>query len=91
MHVRPLWLHTFPPSHAPKLSFIGLPWRCAKMPQFQLQGQLLARLLSGRAKLPAQQDMEQVGDWIMSQCWYCDPSKMARVPVQIAKPLRAGQ
>jgi hypothetical protein len=50
----------FVPAVGPTLAFIGLPWRCAKMPQFQLQGQLLARLLSGRAQLPTQQQMMQV-------------------------------
>lgn len=60
MHVRPLYLHMFPPAYAPNLCFIGLPWRCAKVPQFQLQGQLLARVLSGRAQLPSLQEMQQV-------------------------------
>jgi len=58
--VRPLYLHMFPPTVAPSLAFIGLPWRCTKMPQFKLQGQLLARLLSGRATLPSLEDMQQV-------------------------------
>eukprot|EP00775_Hariotina_reticulata_P007189 gene7189-7403_t len=58
-HVRPLYLHMFPPAVAPSLAFIGLPWRCTKMPQFKLQGQLLARLLSGRAALPSLGSMLQ--------------------------------
>jgi hypothetical protein len=40
--------------------------RCAKVPQFQLQGQLLARLLSGRAQLPPQQHIMQAS---MGVCW----------------------
>jgi len=58
--VRPLYAHMFVPSVGPSLALCGLPWRSAKHPQFQLQGQLLARLLSGRARLPSQQEMQQV-------------------------------
>jgi hypothetical protein len=58
--VRPLFAHMFIPSVGASLALCGLPWRSAKFPQFQLQGQLLARLLSGRAVLPPQQVMEQV-------------------------------
>jgi hypothetical protein len=58
--VRPLFKHMFIPSVGPSLALCGLPRRCAKHPQFQLQGQLLARLLSGRAALPPQHEMEQV-------------------------------
>ncbi len=47
--MRPLHLHTFAPSVAPSLSFVGLSWRAIRPQQFQLQGQLLARLLSGAA------------------------------------------
>lgn len=56
----PLFLHMFPPALAPSLAIVGLPWRCSKFPQFQLQGQLLARVLSGRAALPSHQQMLQV-------------------------------
>ncbi|KAI8462442.1 MAG: hypothetical protein J3K34DRAFT_462935 [Monoraphidium minutum] len=48
-HVRPLFLHMFPPAAAPSLALVGLSWRASRPPQFQLQGQLLARLLSGAA------------------------------------------
>lgn len=64
MHVRPLYLHMFPPAYGPSLCFIGLPWRCAKVPQFQLQGQLLARLLAGKVQLPSVPDMQQVLHWL---------------------------
>lgn len=63
--VRPLFKHMFIPSVGPSLAICGLPWRCAKFPQFQLQGQLLARLLSGAVTLPSQQEMEQVGDGVL--------------------------
>jgi hypothetical protein len=35
-HVRPLYQHMFVPSVGPSFAFIVLPWRCAKIPQFQL-------------------------------------------------------
>jgi hypothetical protein len=55
--VRPLWLHMFPPAHAPGLSFVGLSWRAIRPPQFQLQARLAARALSGAAALPTQAEM----------------------------------
>jgi hypothetical protein len=39
----------FPPTAAPSLALIGLSWRAIRPQQFQLQGQLLARALSGAA------------------------------------------
>lgn len=54
----PLFLHMFVPSVGHTLALCGLPWRSTKSPQFQLQGQLLARLLSGRARLPPREVME---------------------------------
>eukprot|EP00879_Flechtneria_rotunda_P014186 GHRR01014823.1.p1 GENE.GHRR01014823.1~~GHRR01014823.1.p1 ORF type:complete len:216 (+),score=89.35 GHRR01014823.1:761-1408(+) len=52
-------MHLFPPAFAPSLAIIGLPWRCAKMPQMQLQGQLLARVLSRKTQLPSVEEMMQ--------------------------------
>jgi hypothetical protein len=74
--VQPLFLHMFPckvPWVGPSLAICGLPWRCAKFPQFQLQGQLLARLLSGRVALPPLAEMQQVraasvGSWCEVSC-----------------------
>ena len=77
--VRPLFAHMFIPAVGPSLALCGLPWRCAKFPQFQLQGQLLARLLSGRAALPPQQVMEQVGCSCLGKLGAADlPSALQR-------------
>ncbi|KAG2443029.1 hypothetical protein HYH02_009444 [Chlamydomonas schloesseri] len=54
----PLWLHMMPPGPlAPGLSFIGLPWKIVPFPQMELQSKLIARLLSGRVPLPAENAM----------------------------------
>lgn len=55
--VTPLYLHMFVPRYAPSLALVGLSWRASRVPQFQLQGQLIARALSGRAQLPSPRDM----------------------------------
>ena len=47
--MRPLYLHMFPPAVAPSLALVGLSWKAIRPPQFQLQGQLFARLLAGAA------------------------------------------
>ena len=57
--VGPLYRHVFPPSLAPGLSFLGLPWKVVPFPQHELQAKLVARLLSGRAQLPSREEMEQ--------------------------------
>lgn len=56
--MRPLYLHMFPPAVAPSLALVGLSWKAIRPPQFQLQGQLLARLLAGAAApLPPADEM----------------------------------
>ena len=49
--VGPLYEHVFPPSVAPSLSFVGLPWKVVPFPQFELQSRWIARALS-RGCLP---------------------------------------
>uniref|UniRef100_A0A7R9YW83 Flavin-containing monooxygenase n=1 Tax=Chlamydomonas euryale TaxID=1486919 RepID=A0A7R9YW83_9CHLO len=51
--VGPLYQHLFPPALAPHLSFLGLPWKVVPFPQQELQAKLVARCLSGRARLPS--------------------------------------
>jgi hypothetical protein len=55
--VAPLYKHIFPPSLAPRLAFIGLPWKVVPFPQFELQAQWVARSLTGRAVLPPVEEM----------------------------------
>ncbi|KAF5772514.1 putative flavin monooxygenase, FAD/NAD(P)-binding domain superfamily [Helianthus annuus] len=55
--VGPLYKHVFPPSLAPWLSFVGLPWKIAPFPQFELQCEWIAGILSGRISLPSQNEM----------------------------------
>ncbi|XP_076957047.1 flavin-containing monooxygenase FMO GS-OX-like 4 [Bidens hawaiensis] len=55
--VGPLYKHVFPPSLAPWLSFVGLPWKIAPFPQFELQCEWIAGILSGRISLPSQDEM----------------------------------
>ncbi|KAL8216739.1 hypothetical protein R6Q57_023576 [Mikania cordata] len=55
--VGPLYKHVFPPSLAPWLSFVGLPWKVAPFPQFELQCEWIAGILSGRILLPSEKEM----------------------------------
>ncbi|CAN6460757.1 unnamed protein product [Victoria cruziana] len=55
--VGPLYKHVFPPSLAPSLSFIGLPWKAVPFPLCELQGKWVAGILSGRIALPTEQEM----------------------------------
>ncbi|PSC67968.1 flavin-containing monooxygenase FMO GS-OX-like 4 isoform A [Micractinium conductrix] len=57
-HLARLYQHVFPPTVAPTLSFVGLPWKIVPFPQFELQSRWIARVLAGTAKLPSQQEME---------------------------------
>ena len=57
--VSPLYKHVFPPSLAPSLSFIGLPWKVVPFPQFEVQGRWIAKALSGSAELPGRDVMAQ--------------------------------
>lgn len=55
--VGPLYKHVFPPSLAPWLSFVGLPWKIAPFPQFEFQSEWIAGILSGRISLPSPDEM----------------------------------
>ncbi|TVU31760.1 hypothetical protein EJB05_23460, partial [Eragrostis curvula] len=55
--VDPLFKHVFPPEVAPQLSFIGLPFRVIPFPLFELQSKWVAGVLSGRIKLPSEDEM----------------------------------
>ncbi|XP_044487163.1 flavin-containing monooxygenase FMO GS-OX-like 9 [Mangifera indica] len=55
--VGPLYEHTFPPSLAPSLSFVGIPRKLIGLPFFESQAQWIAQLLSGKKTLPSWDDM----------------------------------
>ncbi|WCJ35891.1 Flavin-binding monooxygenase family protein [Euphorbia peplus] len=55
--VGPLYEHTFPPSLAPSLSFIGIPRKLIGFPFFESQAIWIAQLLSGKKRLPSSHDM----------------------------------
>ncbi|XP_047311670.1 flavin-containing monooxygenase FMO GS-OX-like 9 [Impatiens glandulifera] len=55
--VGPLYEHTFPPSLAPSLSFVGIPRKIIGFPFFESQAKWIAQLLSGKRTLPSQEDM----------------------------------
>ncbi|KAF8389756.1 hypothetical protein HHK36_024275 [Tetracentron sinense] len=57
--VGPLYEHTFPPSLAPSLSFMGIPRRIIAFPFFETQAKWIAQLLSGKRTLPSCEDMMQ--------------------------------
>ncbi|PON68904.1 Flavin monooxygenase FMO [Parasponia andersonii] len=57
--VGPLYEHTFPPSLAPSLSFIGIPRKIIGFPFFESQAKWIAQLLSGKRTLPSWDDMMQ--------------------------------
>ncbi|KAH6799097.1 Flavin-binding monooxygenase family protein [Perilla frutescens var. frutescens] len=57
--VGPLYEHTFPPSLAPSLSFIGIPKKIIGFPFFESQAKWIAQLLSGKRSLPSWDDMMQ--------------------------------
>ncbi|XP_074582060.1 LOW QUALITY PROTEIN: flavin-containing monooxygenase FMO GS-OX-like 4 [Curcuma longa] len=64
--VGPLYKHVFPPSHAPNLSFIGIPWKVVPFPLFELQSKWVAGALSGRITLPTEEEMmEDVEAWYL--------------------------
>ncbi|PIA39492.1 hypothetical protein AQUCO_02600146v1 [Aquilegia coerulea] len=55
--VGPLYEHTFPPSLAPSLSFVGIPRKLIGFPFFESQAKWIAQLLSGKRTLPSWDDM----------------------------------
>uniref|UniRef100_A0A7S0RVR3 Flavin-containing monooxygenase n=1 Tax=Pyramimonas obovata TaxID=1411642 RepID=A0A7S0RVR3_9CHLO len=56
-YVHPLYEQVFA-TKAPTLSLIGIPWKVIPFPQFELQSKWVARVLSGRAALPSDAEME---------------------------------
>ncbi|KAL4358531.1 Flavin-containing monooxygenase FMO GS-OX-like [Arachis hypogaea] len=57
--VRPLYKHVFPQALAPRLSFVGLPWKVVPFPMFKLQTKWIAGALSNRLALPSKEEMTQ--------------------------------
>ncbi|KAF5730176.1 putative dimethylaniline monooxygenase [Tripterygium wilfordii] len=57
--VGPLYEHTFPPSLAPSLSFVGIPKKIIGFPFFESQAKWIAQLLSGKTTLPSWEEMMQ--------------------------------
>ncbi|KAK6250018.1 Flavin monooxygenase-like - like 10 [Theobroma cacao] len=57
--VGPLFEHTFPPSLAPSLSFVGIPRKLIGFPFFESQAKWIAQVLSGKRSLPSWDDMMQ--------------------------------
>ncbi|GAB4834222.1 hypothetical protein Ancab_032487 [Ancistrocladus abbreviatus] len=55
--VGPLYKHVFPPSLAPWLSFVGIPWKVVPFPLCEFQSKWIAGVLSGRIALPSQEKM----------------------------------
>ncbi|TYH99807.1 hypothetical protein ES332_A11G091100v1 [Gossypium tomentosum] len=55
--VGPLYKHIFPPSLAPGLSFVGINYRALVFRVIELQAIWVAKVLSGKVKLPTQEAM----------------------------------
>lgn len=55
--VGPLYKHVFPPQLAPRLSFVGLPQKVIIFDMIELQSKWIARVLSGKANLPSEEEM----------------------------------
>ncbi|XP_077230607.1 flavin-binding monooxygenase family protein [Tasmannia lanceolata] len=55
--VGPLFEHTFPPSLAPSLSFVGIPRKIIGFPFFESQARWIAQVLSRKRSLPSWDEM----------------------------------
>ncbi|MBA0617272.1 hypothetical protein Godav_026735 [Gossypium davidsonii] len=55
--VGPLYKHVFPPSLAPWLSFVALPYKAVPSIVMESQAKWVAKVLSGKIKLPTQAEM----------------------------------
>ncbi|KAF3448375.1 hypothetical protein FNV43_RR09088 [Rhamnella rubrinervis] len=55
--VGPLYKHVFPPELAPWLSFVGLVYKAAPFPVFELQSKWIASTLCNRVELPSREEM----------------------------------
>ena len=63
-----LYRHVFLPEHAPELSFVGVPFKVAPFPQFELQAAWVAACLAGRRSLPPETEMRRrAADELRSQ------------------------
>ena len=49
----------FHPHYKASLTFIGVPAKIVPFPQFELQTKLVARILSGKAKMPSDDEMQE--------------------------------
>ena len=56
--IEPLWRHLLPPTAAPTLALLALPWRVVPFPLAQLQARWLARVLSGSIAPPTLAEMK---------------------------------
>ncbi|KAF3783522.1 hypothetical protein EJ110_NYTH32333 [Nymphaea thermarum] len=65
--VGPLYKHVFPPSLAPSLSFIGIPWKILPFPMFELQCKWVAGILSEKILLPTELEMMEDVEAFYSQ------------------------
>ncbi|KAK8325992.1 hypothetical protein V6Z12_A11G088500 [Gossypium hirsutum] len=70
--VGPLYKHVFPPSLAPWLSFVALPYKAVPYIVMELQGKWVAKVLSGKVKLPTQAEMAdsvefEYENWLATQ------------------------
>ncbi|XAR54146.1 hypothetical protein NMG60_11029161 [Bertholletia excelsa] len=55
--VGPLYKHVFPPMLAPRLSFVGIPYRALLFRNAELQSKWVAHILSGKLFLPSKEEM----------------------------------
>lgn len=76
-HVRPLYQHLLHPGYGASLSFIGLTFKVVPFPQFEVQTRFVARLLSGKAQLPSETEMD---DWVHAQ-YRCAHLRFLKPPV----------
>ncbi|KAL1540100.1 aliphatic glucosinolate S-oxygenase [Salvia divinorum] len=56
--VGPLYKHIFPPKLGPNLSFIAIPYMTVVTQMIDFQAKWVARVLSGKAWLPSEEEME---------------------------------
>ncbi|KAK9862092.1 hypothetical protein WJX84_002278, partial [Apatococcus fuscideae] len=55
--IEPLYRHLFPPTAAPTLALLALPWRVVPFPLAQLQARWVARVLSGKVAPPTHEEL----------------------------------
>lgn len=57
--VFPLYKHMFAPAIGPDLAFVGIPYQVLPFPLLEYQSKYLARIMSGRFRLPSKEKMEE--------------------------------